>query len=111
DAEIIGSEAQPHEMLETVSWPTKISTRDQISAIDALRDLGISDGAINEAFHPDKHTMKPEIIDLLLRFQSDKFGDREWVQRLLSGGAREGRELVLMEIALATARKQTGAEP
>jgi hypothetical protein len=105
DAAIVG-EVPPQEM-ETVSFPSKISVRDQLSAIDKLRnDFALNDAVVEEAFHPEAFKLTPEAIDAVTRLQALRFGDKEWVSKLFAGDAAAARELVLMQIALATAEKQ-----
>src|SRR5262249_16668240 len=104
DAAIVG-EQQPHEQFETTTWP-QVSVRNQLSTIESLRDEGLSDAAIGEAFHPEKHKMSPEVIERLVQHQGERFGDKEWLKKLFDGDAATKREFMLMQIALATAEKQ-----
>jgi hypothetical protein len=105
DAAIVGE--MPPQDFETVSWPSKIANRDQLSAIDTLRnDFALGDAVIREAFHPESFTMSPAAVEAVTRHQALRFGDKEWVGKLLAGDAAATRELMLMQIALATAEKQ-----
>jgi hypothetical protein len=105
DAAIVGQQA-PQDF-ETVSWPSRIATRDALSAIDTLRnDFALGDAVIKEAFHPENFKLTPEAVEAVLHRQALRFGDKEWVAKLLAGDAAASRELMLMQIALATAEKQ-----
>src|SRR5262249_25962545 len=104
DAAIIG-EHHAHEQFETTTWP-QVSVRNQLSTIESLRDEGLSDAAIGEAFHPEKHKISPEVIERLVQHQGQRFGDKEWLRKLFDGDAATKREFTLLMVAMQTAEKQ-----
>jgi hypothetical protein len=66
--------------------------------IPALREAGISDGAIRELL--SGHVPSSEEIDAVSRFKTMCFSDPEWVQKYLAGDFEARREATTMSIVL-----------
>jgi hypothetical protein len=85
----------------------ELPTYAKLAAIDLLRGLGLSDGAVAEAFSGnDARSGRPFDTATVAQCRALKArleGDPEWVKRLLSGGFEERRQLTLMSVILANA--------
>jgi hypothetical protein len=66
--------------------------------IPALREAGISDGAIKEML--EGRVPSPEEIDAVGRFRNLRHSDKGWVDRYLKGDAEARRESMLMSMVL-----------
>jgi hypothetical protein len=84
-----------------------LSANDVATAATWLHDAGLSDGSIGELLRgqaipeEDYRKLEPQVREKF-------FGDREWVRRLMEGGAAERRQLLAWNI-IKTNRKSAYA--
>lgn len=68
------------------------------------REIGLSEGAIAQALGGDQEPR--EAYERVKQWRADRMSsDPEWVKRLLSGGTKERRDLILSSIVLAAGPK------
>ena len=85
-----------------------LATREEMTAITAFRQVGLSDGIIKEVLTGRPATQAEQ--NAVRRLYADKTTDSAWCERLLKGSALEKRELLLMQIVLnAPLKKETAA--
>ena len=80
----------------------KIPARALASEVNALRQAGVSDGAIKQLL--DGYPMSAQEVEMVRRFKSMRLGDSEWVGRYLKGGWAETREMRLISMVLSAPR-------
>jgi hypothetical protein len=83
-----------------------LTRHDTQSAVNALRDLGVEDGAISEAFTglpPGGQKYDAATIATVRAFKAKCEGDPEWVRALFAGGYEQKRQLALWSIVLSNA--------
>jgi hypothetical protein len=95
DRVIAGTAERP--MMETVT-DGQLSTGKLMSAVEGLREIGLSDDAIKEAINGGKNSAV--IHRAVQELKTKLFGDPAWVKRYLDGGAIERRQATLISIAL-----------
>jgi hypothetical protein len=74
----------------------QISTQDQVQSAAWLREAGISDGAIREVLEGRQFTR--EEYEASKRLSASRYGNADWVSKLLAGDHDARRELILMNI-------------
>jgi hypothetical protein len=74
----------------------ELNTRAIMDGAAALREFGVSDGAIRELLE-NKPVTRAE-WDALQHFRRSKLGDQEWSKKLLAGDYQARKELALMGI-------------
>jgi hypothetical protein len=103
---LTGAHTRSGQLIET-TFGKQLTSRGTMAAIDGLREVGISDGAIAEAFSGlSVETGRPYDAATVARaraLRAVRMGDREWTSRLMAGGLAEKRELMLMNIITAGA--------
>jgi hypothetical protein len=87
--------------LPNMSLDGKPSLATTAREIPALREAGISDGAIRELL--EGRVPSAEEIDAVGRFRNLRHSSKEWVDRYLKGDAEARRESMLMSMVLMMA--------
>lgn len=91
-------------MIEMVA-PGEMPVGETLSHINALRDAGVGDAAIAEAFlGVDSRTGKPWQPGMVAQARAQRamrMADPEWTDRLMAGGLVERRELTDLNIIIA----------
>jgi hypothetical protein len=85
-------------LIETTTADNPLTTRKLASAVEGLREAGISDDAIRQAINGGKD--HPDVLRAVQELKAKLFGDAAWVKRYLDGGAVERRQATLIAIAL-----------
>jgi hypothetical protein len=85
-------------LIETTSVDNPLTTRKLASAVEGLREAGISDDAIRQAINGGKD--HPDVLRAVQELKARLFGDQTWVKRYLDGGALERKQATLIAIAL-----------
>jgi hypothetical protein len=96
-AAINGTATAPPAM-ETV-FDGQLPSRATADVVNLLRENGLSDGAIGEAFNGAK--ISREVAEQARQLQRMRHGDRDWVAQLLSGDHAARREQLLLSIVLS----------
>jgi hypothetical protein len=81
----------------------KIPSRTLAGEVDALRQAGVSDGAIAQLL--DGYAMSPHEVEAVSRLKAMRLGDPEFVARYLKGGWSEVREMRLIAAVLSAPRR------
>jgi hypothetical protein len=81
----------------------KIPARALASEVNALRQAGISDGAIQQLL--DGYAMSPYEVEAVSRLKSMRLGDPAFVARYLAGSWAEVREMRLIAAVLSAPRR------
>jgi hypothetical protein len=92
-----GVEAAP--LIPEVTFDGALNTAKLANVIADLRDHGLEDDHISEAFDEER-TIDRATHDAVKRLEQQRLGDAEYVKRYLAGGAAEKREMALIRIAL-----------
>ena len=95
DQIIAGTAAAP--MLETVTGGA-LTIHNQMLAAQGLREAGLSDATIRQAFE-NKPVSKAE-FDLVQRLHKERLGNAEWVARLLKNDAATRREFMAAMVVM-----------
>lgn len=85
-----------------------ISTANAMRSAAWLKEAGISDGAIKEAFEGKPVTR--EVFNAVKQLQAERHGDAAWVAKLLSGDYAAKRDEILMNIVLISPVKDAPDE-
>jgi hypothetical protein len=93
-----GVEAAP--LIPEVTFDGALNTAKLANVIADLRDHGLEDAHIEEAFDVENRTLPRAKHEAVKRLEQQRLGDAEYVKRYLSGGAAEKREMALIRIAL-----------
>jgi hypothetical protein len=88
----------PPGLIETTDGSNKLTTHKLASAVEGLREVGLSDDVIRQAVNGGKDD--PAVLRALAEFRDKLFGDPAWTKRYLDGGAVERRQATLIAIAL-----------
>lgn len=105
DQIIAGTIADPAPF-ETVT-NGQLTTRNQITSAEALRDLGVSPGAIRQVFEA-KPSSRAD-YDAVRNLKADRLGDQDWIKRYLAGDRTAVRDMALMNIVLVGGYKEEKA--
>jgi hypothetical protein len=84
-------------MIETVT-DGQLSTGKLMSAVDGLREVGLSDDVIREAINGGKNSAA--IHRATQELKTKLFSDPAWLKRYLDGGAAERKQATLIAIVL-----------
>ena len=84
---------------QTILREGQISRSDAVDAIAHLREMGLSDEVIAEAFAGSLNSA--EVVQRTHALYKQRMSDQEWAKRLLAGGMAERRELALMSVILS----------
>jgi hypothetical protein len=98
DSVMAGNTEAPLMELTTDEHP--LTTRDLASAVEGLRESGLTDEIIRELFSGRK--VSAEEQRLVEQFKVKRTSDAAWRQRLLSGDHEANRELTLMSMILSS---------
>jgi hypothetical protein len=97
DAVLDGKAAVP--MFETTT-DGELPTRHLVSAVDGLRELGISDGAVRQALEGDKVTRAEH--EMAKHHREAMHSNPDWVKKFLAGEHGARRESLLLSIILSS---------
>jgi hypothetical protein len=95
DRVLAGTAERP--MIETVT-DGQLSTGKLMSAVDGLREVGLSDDVIREAINGGKNSAA--IHRATQELKTKLFSDPAWLKRYLDGGAAERKQATLIAIVL-----------
>jgi hypothetical protein len=96
---ILGHSASEHPQVEVISGHLELGSREKMRAIEQLRESGIGDGAIMEAFGGT--VASPTEIARAKALRTQLMDDKEWCAKLLAGNFEQRRQLRLLSIILA----------
>jgi hypothetical protein len=92
-----GVEVAP--LIPEVTFDGALNTARLANVIADLRDHGLEDAHIEEAFD-ETRTIPRATHEAVKQLQRQRLGDADYVKRYLAGGAAEKREMALIRIAL-----------
>jgi hypothetical protein len=104
DRIIAGTEPAPP--FETVV-NGELTTRNQIATAQVLRDLGLSNGVIRQAF--EGKPVSADEYNAVKNLRTARMSDKVWTAKLLAGDFEAKRELALMNIVMVAGYKEQAA--
>jgi len=96
---VLAGKAEP-QLIELTSSEHPLSTRNLASAVEGLRESGLSDDVIRQAIAG--RPVSAEERRAVEQFRAMRLSNGDWAKKLLAGDHDAGRELTLMSIVLSS---------